>query len=86
MGCERYLMGNGVYRKFLFLQQQQAISCFIELAKHCQQCTCLFFLVRLDKRTGKVISLAGEETEISIDRNGTRRFSAMPWRPTHTLI
>jgi hypothetical protein len=28
------------------------------------------FLVRIDEQTGKVFFLAGEETEVSIERNG----------------
>lgn len=32
------------------------------------------FLVRLDERSSEVFIIAGEETEILIDRNGTRRF------------
>lgn len=32
------------------------------------------FLVRLDERTDEIYLLAGEEIEILIDRNGTRRF------------
>lgn len=31
-------------------------------------------LVRLDKRTNQIYILAGEETEILIERDGTRRF------------
>ena len=39
----------------------------------CQQLTMFYspiYLVRLDKRTGKVVIIAGEETNIGIERDG----------------
>ncbi|WP_250123789.1 hypothetical protein [Chroococcidiopsis sp. CCMEE 29] len=50
----------------------QALSCFIA----CQTLTAMYlpiFLIRLDERTDEVYVLAGEETEILIDRSGIRR-------------
>jgi hypothetical protein len=47
----------------------QAISCF----NLCQQLTNFFIpinIVRLDRRTGQIFILAGEETEILINING----------------
>jgi hypothetical protein len=43
----------------------------------CQQLTMFYrpiYLVRLDKRTGKVVIIAGEETNIGIDRDGEWRY------------
>ncbi|WP_373873008.1 DUF6888 family protein [Microseira wollei] len=47
----------------------QALTCFII----CQRLTNFYrpiFVVRLDRRIDKIYILAGEETEIVIDRNG----------------
>lgn len=52
---------------------EQTLTCFIL----CQRLTSLYrsiFLVRLDERTEDIYILAGEETEILIDKHGNWEF------------
>jgi hypothetical protein len=51
---------------------EQTLECFrvcYELTKMYQ----MVVLVALDERTNRIVVIAGEETEIEIDRNGRRR-------------
>lgn len=50
----------------------QTLECF----RVCQELTQMYlpvYLVRLDERTNNIAILAGEEREITIDRNGESR-------------
>ncbi len=48
---------------------EQLYSCFV-LTCWATRMYLPVFLVRIDEQTGKVFFLAGEETEVSIERNG----------------
>jgi hypothetical protein len=48
---------------------EQLSSCFV-LTCWATRMYLPVFLVRMDEQTGKVFFLAGEETEVSIERNG----------------
>jgi hypothetical protein len=53
---------------------EQTLECFrvcCELTKMYQ----VIVLVALDERTNRIVVIAGEETEIEIDRNGRRRIA-----------
>ncbi|WP_442949402.1 DUF6888 family protein [Nostoc sp.] len=48
---------------------EQTLQCFLL----CRRLTMIYrpvYLVRLDERTGEVVIIAGEETEIAIQRDG----------------
>jgi hypothetical protein len=49
---------------------EQLLKCFI-LCQNLTATYLLIALVRAGERTGKIFILAGEETEIVIDRDGT---------------
>lgn len=49
----------------------QTLECF----RVCYQLTMMFqpiYLVRIDERTNNIVVIAGEETQIAIDRQGAR--------------
>lgn len=51
----------------------QALQCFLV----CQRLTMFYrpiYLIRLDERKGEIVIVAGEETEITIDRDGIWRY------------
>ncbi|WP_442944351.1 DUF6888 family protein [Nostoc sp.] len=48
---------------------EQTLQCFLV----CRRLTMMYrpvYLVRLDERTGEIVIIAGEETEIAIQRDG----------------
>ncbi|WP_438822902.1 DUF6888 family protein [Nostoc favosum] len=52
---------------------EQTLQCFLV----CRRLTMMYrpvYLVRLDERTGEIVIIAGEETEIAIQRDGKWTF------------